>query len=390
MLRFVTSGESHGKCLTGVLEGLPSGLQIDIDFINRQLHRRQLGYGRGGRMQIEKDRIDIASGVRHGRTLGSPISFLIWNKDWEHWHIPMSSEVVPEGTNIRSVTRPRPGHVDLAGALKHLTHDIRDVLERASARETAARVAVGAFSRLLLQHFGIIVGSHVLAIGSEHIDPGPEFLDSADILAQDPESPVRCVDPKTASLMTELIDSAKKAGDTLGGVVEVVAVSVPPGLGSYTQWDLRLDGQIAQALMSIPSAKAVEIGQGIAGAQRFGSSLHDEILYDSGRRRFYRKTNRAGGLEAGVTNGEEVRARVFLKPIPTLKKPLMSVDVHSKQPFQAAFERSDTCVVPAAAVIAEAMLGFVLARAFLAKFGGDSIIEVEANHANYQRLLDAY
>ncbi len=390
MLRYITAGESHGKCLTGVLEGLPSGVPIDTDFINFQLHRRQLGSGRGGRMQIEKDRIDITSGVRHGRTLGSPVSFLIWNKDWEHWQVPMSPEAVAEGTNIRSVTRPRPGHVDLAGGLKHLTHDMRDVLERASARETAARVAVGAFCRLLLQHFEINLGSHVLAIGPEHVSPAGERLSGTEILSIDPESPLRCADPEAAKLMAAQIDAAKKAGDTLGGIAEVIALSVPPGLGSHTQWDLKLDGQIAQALMSIPAVKGVEIGEGIAGAGRLGSAVHDEIFYTEEQHRFYRKTNRAGGLEAGVTNGSEVRARIYLKPIPTLKKPLLSVDVHTKQPLEAAFERSDTCVVPAAAVIAEAMLGFVLTRAFLEKFGGDSLIEVEGNYANYKCLLDAY
>ena len=390
MLRFVTAGESHGKCLTAVLEGLPSGLPIDSAFIDLQLHRRQLGYGRGGRMQIEKDQIEITAGIRHGVTLGSPISFIIWNKDWVHWQIPMSPEPVPEGTNLRPVTRPRPGHVDLAGALKHQTHDIRDVLERASARETASRVAAGAFCRLLLRHFGISIGSHVLAIGSECVGPGFEHLSSKEILALDPESPLRCADPEAEKRMMTSIDLAKKGGDTLGGVVEVVAASVPPGLGSHTQWDRRLDGQLAQALMSIPAAKAVEIGEGIAGAQRVGSTVHDEIYYDVEKRRFYRKTNRAGGLEAGVTNAADVRIRVYMKPIPTLKKPLLSVDVHTKQPFEAAFERSDTCVVPAAAVIAEAMLGIVLARSFIEKFGGDSLVEMEANYAHYQRLLDAY
>lgn len=390
MLRFVTAGESHGKCLAGVLEGLPSGLPIDVEFVNLQLHRRQLGYGRGGRMQIEKDQVDITAGIRHGKTLGSPISFIIWNKDWEHWQIPMSAEPAPEGANLRPVTRPRPGHVDLAGALKYQTHDMRDVLERASARETVSRVAVGAFCRLLLRHFGIRIGSHVLSIGSERVAPGIEELSSEEILAIDPESQLRCADPEAEKRMVALIDSARKAGDTLGGVAEVVAMSVPPGLGSHTQWDRKLDGQIAQVLMSIPAAKAVEIGEGIAGAQRFGSTVHDEIFYDAEQRRFYRKTNRAGGLEAGVTNGADVRVRIYMKPIPTLKKPLLSVDVHTKQPFEAAFERSDTCVVPAAAVIAEAMLGIVLADAFVEKFGGDSLVEMEANYSNYQRLLEAY
>ncbi len=390
MLRFVTSGESHGKCLTGVLEGLPSGLPVDVDFVNLQLHRRQLGYGRGGRMQIERDRIDITAGVRHGRTLGSPVSFVIWNKDWEHWQVAMSSEPVAEGANIRSITRPRPGHVDLAGALKHQTHDMRDALERASARETAARVAVGAFCRLLLQRFGIRIASHVLAIGSERVAQGFERLSSEEVLYLEEESPLRCADANAAKLMMALIDEAKKAGDTLGGIVEVVAVSVPPGLGSHTQWDRKLDGQIAQGMMSIPAAKGVEIGEGIAGTQRFGSAVHDEIFYDAEQRRFYRKTNRAGGLEAGVTNGSDVRVRVYMKPIPTLRQPLLSVDVLTQQPFEAAFERSDTCVVPAAGVIAEAVLGFVLGRAFIEKFGGDSLVETETNYANYQRLLSEY
>jgi len=373
-----------------VLEGLPAGLPVDVEFVNLQLYRRQLGYGRGGRMQIEKDRADIIAGVRHGKTLGSPISFIIWNKDWEHWQIAMSPEPAPEGADLRPVTRPRPGHVDLAGALKYQTHDLRNVLERASARETASRVAVGAFCRLLLRHFGIRIGSHVLSIGTERAAPGVGQLSSEEILALDPESLLRCADSEAERRMVASIDTAKKAGDTLGGIAEVVAVSIPPGLGSHTQWDCKLDGQMAQALMSIPAVKAVEIGEGIACAERFGSAVHDEIFYDAAQRRFYRKTNRAGGLEAGVTNGAEVRVRVYIKPIPTLKQPLQSVDVHSKQPFEAAFERSDTCVVPAAAVIAEAMLSIVLARAFVEKFGGDSLAEMEANFSNYQHLLDAY
>ncbi len=390
MLRFTTAGESHGKCLIGVLEGLPSGLTIDAELINFQLHRRQLGYGRGGRMQIEKDRVEITGGIRHGTTLGSPIAFIIWNKDWDHWRIPMSPEPAAEGANLRTVTRPRPGHVDLAGALKHQTYDIRSVLERASARETAARVAVGSFCRIFLQHFGIVIGSHVLAIGAERVGERFEHLEAEEILKTDPESSLRCADPEAAARMTALIDAAKKAGDTLGGIVEVVATSVPPGLGSHTQWDLKLDGQIAQGLMSIPAAKAVEIGQGVACAGRSGSGVHDEIYYDDKQRRFFRKTNRAGGLEAGITNGADVHARVYMKPIPTLKKPLMSVDVRTKQPFEAAFERSDTCVVPAAGVIAEAMLAIVLARAFIDKFGGDSLREMDENFAGYQRLLDEY
>jgi chorismate synthase len=390
MLRFVTAGESHGKCLIGVIEGLPRGLPVDIGFINRQLHRRQLGYGRGGRMKIEKDQIEILSGVRQGSTLGSPISFSIQNRDWDRWQVPMSVESTPENSNIQSVTRPRPGHGDLAGALKYQTHDIRDVLERASARETAARVAAGAFCRILLSHFGILIGSHVVAVGSERIAEEFENLSSEKILALDPLSSIRCADPNAEKRMKAHIDKAKKAGDSLGGIVEVIAASVLPGLGSHVQWDRKLDGQIAQAMMSIPSVKAVEIGNAILGAQRFGSAVHDHIFYDETDKRFYRKTNQAGGIEGGISNGSDIRTRIYMKPIPTLTNPLISVDVISKKPSEAAVERSDTCVVPAGGVIAEAMLGIVLAKAFLDKFGGDSIKELQQNHSNYISLLDTY
>ncbi len=390
MIRYLTAGESHGKCLTGIIEGVPSGLAFDTDFINRQLHRRQLGHGRGRRMKIEKDRIEITAGVRHGKTLGSPIAFRIENKDWESWRIPMSPDPVPEGSAIRAVTRPRPGHVDLAGALKFQTHDVRDVLERASARETAARVAVGSVIRLLLDHFGIRIGSHVLAIGNERVPPLLENVEGEAVLGMDPESPLRCADAEIEKSMIALIDQAATEGDTLGGIAEAVAVSVPPGLGSHTQWDRKLDGLLAQALMSIPAVKAVEIGTGVASASRPGSVVHDEIFYDAGRRRFFRKTNNAGGLEAGVTNGADVRARIYVKPIPTLRKALLSVDVQTKEESAAAFERSDTCVVPAAGVVAEAMIAIVLGQAFAEKFGGDSMAEVEDNFENYNRMLDEY
>lgn len=390
MLRFLTAGESHGKCLIGVLEGLPGGLAIDIDFINLQLLRRQLGYGRGGRMKIELDQIEITSGVRQGSTLGSPISFAINNKDWDHWQIPMSIGPAQDRSNIRSVTRPRPGHADLAGALKFQTHDIRNILERASARETAVRVAGGAFCRLLLAHFGVHIGSHVIAIGPERVAKKYEKLSSEDIFAIDPASALHCADSAAEKRMIRLIDETKKAGDTLGGIIEVVASPVPAGLGSHIQWDRKLDGQVAQAMMSIPSAKAVEIGNGIEGARRPGSTVHDQIFYNLQAKRFYRKTNRAGGVEGGISNGADLRVRVYLKPIPTLRKPLRSVDIRSKQAFEATVERSDTCVVPAAGAIAEAMLGIALTSAFLEKFGGDSIKEVEGNHANYCRLLDEY
>jgi chorismate synthase len=390
MLRFLTAGESHGKSLIGVLEGLPAGLPVDPGFIDMQLRRRQMGYGRGARMAIERDQIEIISGIRQGRTLGSPIAFSIRNRDWERWQIPMSIEPSAENADIRTVGRPRPGHADLAGALKFQTHDARNVLERASARETATRVAGGALCRLFLAHFGIRVGSHVVAIGKERISRSFENSSSDAIFSLDPESPMRCADPHAEKGMKELIDQAKAAGDSLGGVVETVASPIPPGLGSHIQWDRRLDSRIAQAMMSIPSAKAVEIGDGIANAQSPGSSVHDEIFYDSQAKRFSHKTNRAGGIEGGISNGADIRVRVYLKPIPTLSKPLGSVDLRSKQTCEAAVERSDTCVVPAAGVIAEAMLAYVLASSFLEKFGGDSIKEIEGNYAHFMRLLDEY
>jgi len=390
MLRFLTAGESHGKGLIGVIEGLPSGLTVSLDFINMQLQRRQLGYGRGERMKIEKDQIEILSGVRHGATLGSPVSFSIQNRDWKKWQSPMSTDPIPKDSNVKAVTRPRPGHGDLAGALKYQTHDIRDVLERASARETAARVAVGAFCRLLLSRFDIPIASHVIAIGREHVDSKFENLPIEKILALDPQSSIRCADTAAETRMKAHIDETKQAGDSLGGIVEVVAASVLPGLGSHVQWNQKLDGQIAQAMMSIPSVKAVEIGSATAAARSLGSEVHDPISYDKRKKAFYRKTNRAGGLEGGISNGSDIRVRIYMKPIPTLTKPLPSVDVLSKESSDAAVERSDTCVVPAGGVIAEAMLGFVLAKAFIDKFGGDSMAELEQNHSNYLKLLDKY
>jgi len=390
MFRYLSAGESHGQCLTGILEGLPAGLPIDVAYIDAQLRRRQSGYGRGARMRIESDRVEFIAGVRHGRTIGSPICFRIANKDWENWRTAMSPEPVPAGSDTRPLARARPGHVDLAGALKFQTHDIRDVLERASARETAARVAAGALCRLLLARFGIEIGSHVLAIGHEKV--GESFLDLAvaRIMAIDPESPVRCADPEAAPRMQAAIDAARRAGDTVGGIIEVVAAGVPPGLGSHAQWDRRLDGLLGQALMSIPAAKAVEIGSGVRAACARGSEVHDEIHYDRAARRFYRKTNRAGGIEGGISNGADIRARVYMKPIPTLPKPLMSVDIETKEAAAASYERSDVCVVPAAAVVAEAMLALVLTAAFLEKFGGDSLAETEANFSNYRGMLDRF
>jgi chorismate synthase len=389
MIRTITSGESHGKCLTGIIEGLPSGLAVDTDFIQSQLLRRRMGYGRGRRMQIENDRFEITSGVRHGKTLGSPVTFVIANKDWESWRIAMSPDPVPKAAQ-GEFTRPRPGHADLAGALKHHTHDARDVLERASARETASRVAIGAICRLLLRQFNIRIGSHVLSIGQASVPAAAESLDFNSILAIDPESALHCADTEAERQMITLIDRAAKEGDTLGGTAEVIATGVPPGLGSYTQWDRKLDAQLALALMSIPAVKAVEIGTGIAAAALTGSCVHDEIHYDVETRRFFRKSNNAGGLEGGVTNGADLRARIYVKPVPTLHRSLMSVDLVTKEACTAAYERSDTCVVPAAGVVAESMVGMVLAQAFLDKFGGDSMIELEANYSNYCDLLDKY
>ncbi len=390
MFRYLTAGESHGKSLMGIVEGLPSGLAVDTDSVNHQLRRRRLGYGRGHRMQLEQDGVEILAGVRHGKTLGSPVSFLIPNREWESWRIPMSPGPVPKGSSIRALTRPRPGHADLAGALKHQTHDARNILERASARETAARVAVGSLCRLLLLRLNIQIGSHVISVGEAAIPPELERLQISAILSIDPESALRCADSTAQNRMIALIDKALQEGDTLGGVVEVVASGVPPGLGSYTQWDRRLDGRLAQAMMSIPAVKAVEIGSGVSAARQFGSTVHDEIMYDGAQRSFHRITNHAGGLEGGVTNGADVRLRLYVKPIPTLRKALRSVDLVTKEASTAAFERSDTCVVPAAGVIGEAMLAIVLADAALEKFGGDSVGELDGNYANYQKMLVAY
>jgi len=370
----LTAGESHGPGLTVIVEGLPAGVPISRERIDADLKRRQGGYGRGGRMQIETDRVSILSGVRHGRTLGSPVTLHLTNRDHQSWLDVMSADPQPpEAKRRRALEYPRPGHADLAGALKHLTLDLRDVLERASARETAARVAAGALASALLQACGIEVRSHVLAIGSASIDsPGPVAWDR---LASVEESPVRCADAAAGQAMVAEIDRAKKAGDSVGGTFEVVVKGLPPGLGSYAQWDRRLDGRLAQALMSIPAVKAVSIGAGFLAGTTDGSRFHDEILHDPARG-IHRETNRAGGLEGGVTNGEELRAQAVIKPIPTLLMPLRSIDLESKEPRKASVERSDTCVVPAAGVVGEAMVGLVAADALLEKLGGDSLREV--------------
>lgn len=384
---FTTAGESHGKALVALIEGLPSGLTIDVELINHELWRRQQGYGRGGRMKIETDKIEILSGVRHGRTLGSPIAIVIENRDFIHWTEVMSSEKLDvQPKNQRIVSRPRPGHADLPGGQKFASRDLRDILERASARETAARVACGAFARQMLAHFGIEIKSHVVKLGK--IPELPLQKSWEEISAISRESPLNCADKSIENAMVNLIDEAKQNGDTLGGIFEVVAKNVPVGLGSHTSWREKLDGRLAQAFMSIQAVKGVEIGEGVQNAGRFGSEVHDEIFYSENS--FTRSTNRAGGLEGGITNGEELRVRGYLKPIATLRKALHSVDIETKQEDSAAFERSDITAVPAAGVIGEAMLAIVLANSMREKFGGDSIDEMTQNFANYQKSLQNY
>jgi chorismate synthase len=387
---FITAGESHGKCLVAIIEGLPAGLPIDPAFINRELWRRQQGYGRGGRMKIESDEAEVLSGVRHGKTLGSPISLLIRNRDFENWQDVMAVEPreFADEKRARKLTRPRPGHTDLAGGLKYDTHDLRDILERASARETAARVAVGAFAKLLLKELGIDIASHTAMVGGT-----PETAIKAtweQIYAIPDESQLRCVDIEAEQKMIALIDATKDAKDTLGGIFEVVARGVVTGLGSHTQWNRKIDGRLAQAMMCIPAVKAVEIGAGIEVSRSTGSRIHDEIGYNQIGRIFTRSTNRAGGIEGGITNGEEVRVSGHLKPISTLRQPLASVDVITKEESAAAFERSDIVAVPAAGVIGEAMVAIVLADAAREKFGGDSLGEMKRNFDGYLEQLKRY
>jgi len=359
VLRFLTSGESHGRGLLVILEGLPAGLPLGEDAINEQFARRQRGYGRGGRMQIEQDRVEIFSGVMGGLTIGAPIGMLIANKDWRKSEPPL--------------TRPRPGHADLAGALKYHLADVRRVLERSSARETVARVAAGAVCRVLLAQFGVTLASHVIELGGVAIGLRPSRYEQIPAIAED--SPLRCVDPEAEARMIAAIDKAKAAGDTLGGIFEVIAMGLPVGLGSYVHWDRRLDGRLAQALMSINAIKGVEIGDGFAEARQPGSDAHDEIFYDS-ERGFHRVTNRAGGTEGGMTTGEPLVVRAAMKPLSTLRSPLASVDIVTKERVEAAVVRSDVTAVPAAGVIGEAMVAFVLADAFLEKFGADSLDQV--------------
>ena len=389
MFRFTTAGESHGRALVAIVEGLPAGLPIDVAQINHDLWRRQQGYGRGARMKIEQDHIEVLSGVRHGLTLGSPLALTIENKDWANWNEVMSAEAreLPDEKS-RRVKRPRPGHADLAGGLKYDARDLRNVLERASARETAARVACGAIAKQLLAQFEVEIRSHVIQLGG--IPDTPLELTFEQIAAVPDDAPLHCADSEAQQKMIELIDRTKSEGDTLGGIFEVAARRVPPGLGSHTAWDVKLDGRLAQAVMSIPAVKAVSIGAGTEASSLPGSKVHDEISYNDQTKEFTRDTNRAGGLEGGVTNGAELRIRGHLKPISTLRRALRSVDIDTKQEDKAAFERSDITVVPAAGIIGEAMVALVLTSAMREKFGGDSLGEMKRNYEGYRDQMHTY
>ncbi|MHB8840315.1 MAG: chorismate synthase [Candidatus Aquicultor sp.] len=384
MIRYVTAGESHGPALFAIVEGVPAGLGIKVDAINKELARRQLGFGRGGRMQIETDTAQVLSGVRFGKALGSPITLKVDNRDWKNWLERMSAEEI--SGEVEAVTQPRPGHADLGGILKTGQQDVRNILERSSARETAARVAAGAVAKLLLAEFGIEVLSHVVSIGDVEASAGrlprPEDLEQID------RSPARSYDKEATGRMVELIEKTRSAKDTVGGVFEVLVYGCPPGLGGYASWEEKLDGNIARALMSIQAMKGVEIGEGFDVSAKPGSQAHDEIFYEKARG-YYRTTNRAGGIEGGMTNGETVVARAAMKPIPTLMQPLKTVDIVTKQPVDAVKERSDVCAVPAAAVVGEAVVAFEIAKALLNKFGGDAIEDTKAAYDHYLKRLEA-
>jgi chorismate synthase len=387
MLRFSTSGESHGEALVALVSGIPAGLGVDLDFVNRELWRRQQGYGRGGRMKIERDSVHVLSGVRHGKTIGSPIAMLLANNDWKNW---TESLPVEEGdlAKHKRVASPRPGHADLAGAMKYGFEEARYVLERASARESAARVAAGAIAKLLLRELNIEVLSHVVAVGSAKLDKAVDFSALQQIAAKE-DILLSCADPDSEARMKQQVDLALRTGDSVGGVFEVVAHNVPPGLGTYVNWDERLDTQLAAAVMSLQAVKGVEIGDAVEAAYSLGSAVHDEIGYQGqgSFTGFSRGSNHAGGLEGGMSNGEDIRVRGYLKPISTLRRPLGSVDFATREPVKAAYERSDVCVVPAAGVAAEAMVALTIARAALEKFGGDSLTEVKRNYEGYCQQL---
>jgi chorismate synthase len=388
MLRFLTAGESHGPELVAIVEGVPAGFDIDIAAINQDLARRQKGYGRGGRMAIERDEVRVVSGIRFGRTMGSPVTFIIENRDFKNWEKRMSIDPHDRG-EAKVVTRPRPGHADLAGVLKYNLEDIRDVLERASARETAARVGIGAFAKQFLAPFGLKVLGYVASIGSVEASVPADI--TIDQLAQVTEqSQVRVADAEAERAMIREIDACKRTGDTLGGIVEVVAVGLPVGMGSHVQWDRKLDGRIGHALMSLQAVKGVEFGMGFNAARVRGSELHDEIGYDAETHRFTRHSNNSGGTEGGMTTGEALRVRVAFKPLSTLMRPLRSADIKTKAEAVGTIERSDVCAIPAAAVIAETTVAFEIANAFLEKFGGDSFSEISRNYQGYLEQVRSY
>jgi chorismate synthase len=390
MFRFVTAGESHGQALIAWISGVPAGVPIDFEFVQRELHRRQLGYGRGGRQKIEKDRVEFLAGVRHGQTIGAPIALRIENRDWANWEKALSVEKLPDSESAeRRLTAPRPGHADLAGSMKFNLHDARYILERASARETAARVAAGTIAKLLLRQFQCEVLSHVIAVGKARL-PRAAAWSEIQAVCENLDSPLRCIDAETEAQMKNEVDVVHRAGNTVGGIFEVVAHNVVTGLGSHAQWDEKLDARLAQAVMSIQAVKGVEIGAGIAAATSYGSEVMDEIGYDAAAKQFTRPSNRAGGLEGGITNGQDVIVRGYLKPISTLRTPLGTADMVTKQPISAAYERSDVCVVPAGGVAGEAMVSLVLAQALVEKFGGDSLGEMRRNFDGYLRQLKEF
>ena len=392
MLRFSTAGESHGEALIALVQGLPAGLEVEESFINRELWRRQQGYGRGGRMRIETDTAHILSGVRHGATIGAPVAMQIANRDWRNWE-----DILPVGAGDpakhKSVASPRPGHADLSGSLKYNFKDARYVLERASARESTARVAAGALAKKLLRFLGIEVTSHVVRVGRVELEE-PVAWEQIAVLAERDEVLLNCASPETEERMKAEVDHALRTGDSIGGVFEVVAHGVPPGLGTYANWDERLDGLLAWAVMSLQAVKAVELGRGVTAAQSFGSAVHDSIHYadggENGHTRFRREQNNAGGIEGGISNGEDIVVRGYLKPISTLRRPLESVTYETRETTKAAYERSDVCVVPAAGVAAEAMVAFVLAQLALEKFGGDSATELKRNYDGYLEQIRTY
>jgi len=389
MLRFSTAGESHGESLVATVSGMPAGVTVEQEFIDRELWRRQQGYGRGGRMRIERDTAHILSGVRHGKTIGSPIAMVLANNDWKNW-----TEILPveegDATKHKAVASPRPGHADLAGSLKYDFPDARYVLERASARESAARVAAGAMAKLLLRGLGVEVASHVIRVGKAEL-ARPAAWDEIAALQEKDEVLLNCVDAESEAAMKAEVDSVLRTGDTVGGVFEVVVHGLPPGVGTHANWDERLDGLLAQAVMSLQAVKAVEIGRGVTAAESVGSAVHDAIGYEGeGFTKFSREQNNAGGIEGGISNGEDVVVRGYLKPISTLRRPLASVSFATREPVKAAYERSDVCVVPAAGVAAEAMVALTVARLMVEKFGGDSLREMQRNFNGYCEQIRAY